>query len=140
MSNIDLELILDKLLDYFNVSNLSELAELLGTTPQNISKWKSRNSISAIKKKCRELGIYNEIFGDVNTSFTQHGSGNQQIGTQNNRDRSNINNIGVAAKSQNIDEDILKLVEALNSVANALNKKQELKNELTKLISTLPTL
>ena len=138
MSNIDL--ILDKLLDYYKVSNLSELAKFLNTTPQNISKWKIRNATNAIKKKCRELGIYNEIFGDINTSFTQHGSGNQQIGTQNNRDSSNINNISGPSKTQNIDEDILKLVEALSSIANALNKKQELKNELTKLISTLPTL
>ena len=73
-------------------------------------------------------------------TFTQYGDDNQQIGTQNNPYSSDINNFGAgAAKTQNknIDEDILKLVEALNSVANALNKKQELKNELTKLIETL---
>ena len=32
----------------------------------SISSWKIRNSISAIRKKCRELGIYKEIFGELN--------------------------------------------------------------------------
>ena len=58
--------LLDDLLSFYNVSNLSELANKMNTTPQNISKWKKRNSVNAIKKKCRELGIYNEIFGDQN--------------------------------------------------------------------------
>lgn len=133
------EELIEKLFAYYRVSNVSELSRVIDSSQAVISNWKIRNSINAIKKKCRELGIYNEIFGDLNTSFTQHGSGNQQIGTQNNPDGSNINNFG-SPKTQNIDEDILKLVEALSSVANALNKKQELKQELTKLISTLPTL
>jgi hypothetical protein len=34
-----------------------------------VSKWKSRNSVNAIKVKCRELGIYNEIFGDLNSNI-----------------------------------------------------------------------
>jgi len=52
------------LYETFKVDNNIDLAELLKTTPQTISNWKSRNSINAIKKKCRELGIYKEIFGD----------------------------------------------------------------------------
>ena len=34
-----------------------------------VSKWRQRESINAIKKKCRELGIYNEIFGDLNSNI-----------------------------------------------------------------------
>jgi len=135
------ELLIEKLMSYYNVFTISELAKEINTSQPAISQWKKNNYIKAIASKCRELGIYSEIFGGVNTSFTQRGSGNQQIGTQNNRDSSNINNFGTTpANPAKIDEDILKLVEALNSVANALNKKQELKQELTKLISTLPTL
>lgn len=55
--------VLLKLFEFFKVNNNLDLAELIKTTPQTISNWKTRNSISAIKKKCRELGIYNEIFG-----------------------------------------------------------------------------
>ena len=56
---------------YFGVINNIELAKKLNTTQQTISNWKTRNSISAIKKKCRELGIYNEIFGDINTQHNE---------------------------------------------------------------------
>ncbi len=64
----DSEAIIFKLLSYFQLDNNQELALKLGTTPQTISNWKTRNSISPLKKKCRELGIYNEIFGDLTHS------------------------------------------------------------------------
>ena len=59
---MEAERILDKIMLYFSVVNYSELAKKIGVAQQNISKWKSRNSVNAIKKKCRELGIYNDIF------------------------------------------------------------------------------
>lgn len=58
----------EKLLNFYNVNTLAELAGLLKTRQTSISSWKSRNSIKAIKKKCRELGIYNEIFDEINNS------------------------------------------------------------------------
>ena len=64
----DFEAIIFKLLSYFQLDNNQELALKLGTTPQTISNWKTRNSIGPLKKKCRELGIYNEIFGDLTHS------------------------------------------------------------------------
>ena len=51
-----------KLYSFFDVKNNLDLANKLETTAQTISNWKSRNSVNAIKKKCRELGIYDEIF------------------------------------------------------------------------------
>lgn len=62
MENV--ENILERLYSFYKVSGASELSEKINTTQQTISNWKKRNSISAIKKKCRELGIYNEIFKD----------------------------------------------------------------------------
>jgi uncharacterized protein YjcR len=66
---LEAERILDKIMLYFSVVNYSELAKKIGVAQQNISKWKSRNSVNAIKVKCRELGIYNEIFGDLNSNI-----------------------------------------------------------------------
>ncbi len=66
---MEAERILDKIMLYFSVVNYSELAKKIGVAQQNISKWKSRNSVNAIKVKCRELGIYNEIFGDLNSNI-----------------------------------------------------------------------
>jgi len=137
----------DRALSILQVSN-KEISELFDTSSQNVSNLKKADRLNDLMSRIAikydiNLNWLMSGNGDMfvqKDTFTQHGSGNQQIGTQNNRDSSNINNIGITSKSQNIDDDILKLVEALNSVANALNKKQELKQELTKLISALPTL
>jgi hypothetical protein len=52
----------DKVLNFYNVSTIKELAEAINTGASTISNWKQRNSVTALKKKCRELGIYNKIF------------------------------------------------------------------------------
>ena len=63
------EILIDNLLSYYNVSTYSDLGIKISVSQQNISKWKQRNSANALKKKCRELGIYNEIFGDFNSNI-----------------------------------------------------------------------
>ena len=125
-----IEEILEILYNFYNVKNNIELAEKMNTTNQNITNWKSRNAISAVKKKCRELGIYQDIFGD-NTTFNQYGNKNQQINSQINQGNS---------ECESIDKDILQIVKALNETAKAVNKKEELKKELTNLISKIATL
>jgi len=60
------ENLIEKLLSYYNVSSVAELSPLINTSQATISNWKIRNSVSAIKKKCRELGIYKDIFGEMN--------------------------------------------------------------------------
>ena len=136
---MEAERILDKIMLYFSVVNYSELAKKIGVAQQNISKWKSRNSVNAIKVKCRELGIYNEIFGDSFNTFSQTGANSTQIKNQTNSG-GNILNSSSLNKDTNIDNELLPLFEALSSVANALDKKAQLKIELTKLISDLPKL
>ncbi|MDD2508649.1 MAG: hypothetical protein PHS78_06380 [Aliarcobacter skirrowii] len=136
MENV--ENILDRLYSFYKVGSASELSEKIHTTQQTISNWKIRNSISAVKKKCRELGIYDEIFGDSYISFTQNGANSTQIKTQNNE--KDVFNSSSINKNINIDDEFLPLFEALSSVANALNKKEQLKEELTNLISKLPIL
>jgi len=56
-----------KLMIYYEVVTVNELAEKIDTPAGTISKWKQRNSINVIKKKCRELGIYEDIFDDIET-------------------------------------------------------------------------
>ena len=58
------EFFIEKLLNLYKVSNVAELSNKIDTSQKTISNWKIRNSISAIKKRCRELGIYDEIFKD----------------------------------------------------------------------------
>lgn len=53
---------IERLLNHYNLNTISELAGILGIKQTSISSWRTRNSVNAIKKKCRELGIYDEIF------------------------------------------------------------------------------
>ena len=131
---MNIEEIFDSLFDYYNVSTFSQLSQKMNIGQPAISKWKKNNSVAAIKKRCRELGIYNDIFGD-STTFIQTAENSQQIKEQNNSAAS-YNNVHMT----NEDIENLELLKALNAMALALNKKDRLKAELTKLISTLPDL
>lgn len=53
-------------MSYYNVFTISELANKIGVSQPSISGWKRHNYVKAIANKCRQLGIYNEIFGDFN--------------------------------------------------------------------------
>ena len=59
----EIDAIFDRLFSFYDVASISELALKMNTTQPTISNWKSRNSTMAIKKRCRELGIYDKIFG-----------------------------------------------------------------------------
>ena len=137
---MDVTIIIQRMMDYYNALTMKELSEKIGISQQAISKWKNSNSLRAIKKKCRELGIYNDIFGDSFTTFSQTGANSQQIQNQNNSgDGSGAFNNSNDSKAQ-IDNDFIPLFEALSTVAIALDKKAQLKIELKKLISDLPKL
>ncbi len=85
------------LFKYFKVNSNVDLAEIMRTTPQTITNWKGRNSIKAISNKCRELGIYNDIFKNINTQNIRSISGGQVAQNingdmvQHKNDESNIN-------------------------------------------------
>jgi len=105
----EIEIIIEKLLNHYNVSTLGELAEQMSLKQSSISSWKSRGSLTPIKKKCRELGIYNDIFGDINI---------QQIGTINNSQNSNVNNGDMSNSSK---DNVIDLSSIPNLVLDDLN-------------------
>lgn len=110
---MELEDIFDKLFDYFQISSISELAEKLEVSQPTVSKWKARNSLLPIKKKCRELGIYNEIFGDK-----------QEIDTNNGINA--FNSYGDAKQSSDsslkFDDDITAILHTASTVVDEKNK------------------
>jgi uncharacterized protein YjcR len=97
--------IIDRLFDYFEVTSIQDLAKKMNVSQPTISKWKTRNAISAIKKRCRELGIYNEIFGDLNSNINtqtignNHGNLSQTGNVYTSKDNNDLNNIDEAALS-----------------------------------------
>jgi hypothetical protein len=130
--------IIDKLFDYFNVYSIQDLALKMNVSQPTISKWKTRNSINAIKKKCRELGIYNEIFGDLNSNVNNfHNSNiNKAFDLSSNSHSQDSINIG----NNLICEQVLKMnqtiVSSFISVYNKLEKNGELK-KLHKILGDL---
>jgi len=128
---MDASIFIQKMMDFYNVFTINELAAEIGISQQAISKWKKNNALTAMKKKCRELGIYNEIFGDINTNINnlQNSEFNSSIGV-NNGNSTNMN-----SKVNNIDENILKLVDTLYSFAKTNNKIDELKTDLSALLA-----
>ena len=124
-----------KLYSFFDVKNNLDLANKLETTAQTISNWKSRNSVNAIKKKCRELGIYNEIFGDLNSNINNFQNSKNNVAQIFGGENQNNYNADIKSKSNvTIDENILKLIEIMYSYASKHNKIDELKTDLSSLL------
>ena len=77
---MNIDRILNKMMEYYNVHTISDLSLKIGIGQPAISKWKINNSINTVKKKCIELGIYDEIFGKFevnsisNSTFSQGAS------------------------------------------------------------------
>ena len=90
--NITAEDIIYMLYNYYEINNNIELAKKINTTPQTITNWKSRNSVNAIKKKCREIGIYNDIFGDIQKTAINNGFMTQNLNGNINQNQANIDN------------------------------------------------
>lgn len=116
--------ILNKLFDYFKTNSISELAEKLEVSQPTVSKWKARNSISAIKKKCRELGIYDEIFGDIQTNNFQNST--NQVG-QNFGDKNKIITSSQSDEFNQIYKMDKTIVQSFIDVYLKLDKTNELK-------------
>ena len=125
--------IIDKLFDYFKVTSIQDLAEKMNVSQPTISKWKTRNAMSAIKKRCRELGIYNEIFGDLNSN-TNNFQNSTNVVAQDFSNNSNAHHTQNIGNKPNIDENILKLIDTLYSFAKTNNKIDELKTDLSALL------
>lgn len=64
----DANYFIEQLLDFYQVSTIVALASKMQTSQQTITSWRTRNSVSAIRKKCRELGIYHDIFNNLISS------------------------------------------------------------------------
>ena len=149
---MSIEVIFDKLYEYFGVNSDIELAQRIGISQPAISKWRTREAMSAVKKKCRELGIYNEIFGNSMSEFQQYGDNGQQIKVQHNKGSGMINNnIPVIKTDTNIDlntqspaerlqSELKPLFDGLCNIAVGLQKERQLKDGLAKLISDLSIL
>ncbi len=116
---------------YFNVDNNIDLAKEMSVTKQTISNWKTRDSVSAIKKKCYELGIYDNIFS--NTDFSN------STNTVNNNSSiiDNSTNKSVVTSSNDIPENVLTELNNLFSRIKDINHKKEISYKIEDFIFEL---
>ena len=122
---------IEKIMDYYEVHTITELSKILGIGQPAITKWKINNSILPIKKKCRELGIYNEIFGDLNTQNIQ----NQIIDTQNGIN--SFNNFAESNKQKIISKDILQdeeVIKVIKSITPIIEDDKIKKDDFIKYL------
>ena len=136
-----------------NISN-KQIADKFDISSQSISNLKKNDRLNdLISKIATEYDIninwlvtgkgHYKIDSKNINSFSQTGANSQQVHTQHNNDSGMIVHPNTdALNNTNIkkEDEFQALFDALVAVSNALNKKDELKEELTKLISILPTL
>lgn len=122
---MDINIAIQKMMDYYNALTMKELAEKIGISQQAISKWKNSNSFTAIKKKCRELGIYNEIFGDLNPINI-----NQNIDNKGNNTGLNFGSMNINQDKDLFDEEILTILRSIYPIIenNQIKKDSFVKN------------
>ena len=126
---MNVSLVTKKMKIAMNVTSYLELANQLNISLPTIDSWKKRNAIpnKYLLKVSEDTGVSIDwLLSEDKPTF--HISGG------------NILNSSSLNKDTNIDNELLPLFEALSKVAIALDKKAELKEELIKLISKLPTL
>lgn len=67
--HIKVDDVLLKLFEFYKVSTITELAQCLGMSQPAVTNWQRRNSINAIKKRCREL---EDKFNEYLKSFIEN--------------------------------------------------------------------
>jgi len=132
---VNIEILIGKLLKYYQIKTLNDLAIKLDTTQSTISGWKARNAIGAltdtVANKAPEALEY--IFSpetNVNNFNNSKNALAQAFGGQN----TNNYNENIQSDNIEIDKNILKLVDTLYSFAKDNNKIDDLKTDLSSLL------
>lgn len=132
---MNIEILIGKLLNYYQIRTLNDLAIKLDTTQSTISGWKARNAIGAltdtVANKAPEALEY--IFSpetNVNNFQNSKNALAQAFGGKN----TNNYNENIQSDNIEIDKNILKLVDTLYSFAKDNNKIDDLKTDLSSLL------
>lgn len=76
MANKENIIVIERLMDHYNVYKLNQLAEKMNIKYDSICSWKNAATLNPLKNICRELNIYNEIFSNPIIPLEQNVSNN----------------------------------------------------------------
>ena len=129
---MEFESFFDKILNFYEVKSVTDLAEKLNVTRSTVSGWKNRKASGAIREYLfnNDLKALNYIFGNENVNNFQNSTNVIGQDFSNNSNSQHTQNIG---NKLIIDENILKLLDTLYSFAKTNNKIDELKTDLSSL-------
>lgn len=105
-----------KLFDIYSIYTVKELAQKINVEQSSILKWKQKDSIGPLKKRCIELGIFSKIHKGLQR-FEQENS-----------------------TFENIDIEIIELLAELNGKANAIKNTAATRLEKQKVAKTFHNL
>ena len=130
---MEFESFFNKILNFYEVKSVTDLAEKLNVTRSTVSGWKNRQASGAILEYLfnNDLKALHFIFGNENINNFQNSTnviGQDFSNNSNSQHTQNVNN------KTNIDENILKLIDTLYSFAKTNNKIDELKTDLSSLL------
>ncbi len=130
---MEFESFFNKILNFYEVKSVTDLAEKLNVTRSTVSGWKNRQASGAILEYLfnNDLKALHFIFGNEKINNFQNSTNVIGQDFSNNSNAHHTQNIG---NKMNIDENILKLLDTLYSFAKTNNKIDELKTDLSSLL------
>ena len=114
--NNEAEVLIMRLMDYYDVFTISELANKLNISQPSISAWKKNNYVKAIANKCRELKIYDKIFLQNKQIISNNSIGQVAQVVQGNQNL-------YSDEKYKLDDDIKKTLELASTIINEKNKE-----------------
>ena len=131
---MEFESFFDKILNFYGVKSVTDLAEKLNVTRSTVSGWKNRQASGAILEYLfnNDLKALHFIFGNekINNFQNSKNALAQAFGGKN----TNNYNENIQSDNVEIDKNILKLVDTLYSFAKDNNKIDDLKTDLSSLL------
>ena len=131
---MEFESFFNKILNFYEVKSVTDLAEKLNVTRSTVSGWKNRQASGAILEYLfnNDLKALHFIFGNekINNFQNSKNALAQAFGGKN----TNNYNENIQSDNVEIDKNILKLVDTLYSFAKDNNKIDDLKTDLSSLL------
>ncbi|MFW3441027.1 hypothetical protein ACN9J6_05745 [Aliarcobacter butzleri] len=130
---MNIEILIMKLLSYYQIKTLNDLAIKLDTTQSTISGWKARNAIGALTDTVanKDPEALEFIFSSNSNVYNLQNSTNRTVLDKSSNKEDNTNTY--YGNDLDIDKNILKLVDTVYSFAKE-NRLEELKTDLILLL------